>query len=162
MKIYTIMSNFWSSLVLFAEFHDYVSFIKKTLNIWGFLDKTFNNFFIDAFFYLNNYCLFISCLLLTLIIVIIILASRPFNEGLKTVLRLGACAITGATLANAANGKDDDDERRRREAEERKREEERRRAEERRIEEERKIKEEEQKQKLKQENDKKGKQKSWW
>jgi len=87
---------------------NYVSVLNKLENMVAIVDNIFNKLFIDVLFELNNFCIIGVILLITVIILIGpgILAYKPINEGIKTVINLGVSALTGIALANAANGRD--------------------------------------------------------
>ena len=76
----------------------------------------------EGTFILNPFWIIITILVITGIIFTL---SKPYQEGLKTVIQIGTCLVIGATLAQAGNSQDDDD--RRKKEEEDKREEERKR-----------------------------------
>ena len=141
------------------KFNSFVSFTQQITNTGDSLAKLNNNFLTNSLFDFN-YSILIICLLVIAILLIKILASKPFNEGIKTVINIGTAMVLGATLAGAGNSRDRDEEERRKqkEEEERKQKEEEERKQ--KEEDERKQKEEdERKQK---EEDEKNAKKSWW
>ena len=155
------------NLALYSDIFENFSYLTKP-EFWGsIMGYIVNNLFTGVFFEYHISCIigaFIGAILLITIIILIgarTLESKPINEGIKTVINLGVCALTGIALANAGNSRDDDERRRKEEEEQRRREEE-----ERRREEERRKREEEQERRkeeeTKTENDKKGKGKGWW
>jgi len=109
MEIYKNMCNLTNFFGL-AEYNRYVSVIKDLENMDNLSHNNLvNDLFMNIFFYFNNYCLIISTLGLTIIIGIglIILYSKPFQEGLKAALTLGATIVAGAQLGAVSRGRDD-------------------------------------------------------
>lgn len=132
MKIHKKICTFTNFFGL-DEYNKYVSVITDIENMNNLSKNLGNNLF-----YFNNFCL-ILCITITIIIGIIIIYSKPFQEGLKAALTLGATIAAGAQIGAAGRGRDEDERRRREEEERRRREEEERR---RREEEERRRREE--------------------
>jgi len=111
-----------------AEFNRYVSniWVIESMDNHNHNHNLLNNIYLDNLFNFNKYSLILDnsligyIFLITIIIWvgILIILSQPFQEGLKTALKIGGVLAAGATMASADNGRDRDEEERKRREEE--------------------------------------------
>jgi hypothetical protein len=116
------------------DYKSYVSLIQKIENMDDMNHNLYNNLFFDTLFDFNyNYLILIILGILVIpfiILGVIILESKGFNEGVKAIVNLGTALVICATLAGGGDSRDRDEkervkeERKQREEEERKQKEE--------------------------------------
>lgn len=98
---------------------NYDSFIQKFENMDDIIHNLNNNLFFENLLDFNYNFLIIGLLVIPIFIIgIIILESKPFNEGIKTVVNIGTALVIGTTLAGTGNSRDRDEEERRKQQEE--------------------------------------------